>query len=74
MNNANPSTTLYCLFLVPILILFYSCGGPSTQELLIGEWLVKNMGVVVVLNANGTWKLKPDEAFQEQDKIMRAIR
>ncbi|WP_027359008.1 flagellar basal body-associated FliL family protein [Desulforegula conservatrix] len=70
MNNgtANPFKTLYCLFSVSILLLFYSCGGPSTQELLIGEWIVKDVDAVVVLNANGTWKLKSDVPYQEHSE------
>lgn len=51
-----------------MLSVFYSCGGPSKQELLIGEWLIKDVDIVIVLNANGTWKLKTGETSQVDSK------
>lgn len=53
---------LLCVF---SLSWIYSCGGPSKQEMLIGEWLVKDAEVIIVLKANGTWVLKAENAEVE---------
>lgn len=54
-----------------ILMSVCSCGGPSDQELLIGEWLIKDYEQKIILNANGTWVLKPDEK-EAQDTHSKA--
>jgi len=61
---AHTSRAFHLFFAATILLFFCSCGGPSTQELLIGEWLIKDVDSVIVLNSNGTWKLKTDDTGQ----------
>lgn len=63
MRTLKMSTPRFLSFLGLFFILMAvcSCGGPSDQELLIGEWLIKDYEKIIILNANGTWMLKPDE-------------
>lgn len=75
MNNNR-----YFLKFIPFIFLFFltpflsSCGGPSAQELLIGEWLIKDYESVIILNANGTWLIKTDGAAAEETEKKEDIK
>lgn len=67
MNSRYLKTFLSTGVLFCLLIFLFSCGGPSVQEQLIGEWLVKDYEKIIILNANGTWTLKQEKTDSEKE-------